>query len=352
MRRDAQVRACLTTKRLSVLSEDAHVYPANDTPLARRVAVVVEETLRNLPGGGIGGVVAGALDALTTGYALAELIWDTDSPGTLRRVAWRDPRKFVLLADAGGNVVAVRPSHLPDSEPMAAARFVLYTYQSRYGSPLGESDLAAAYEPWWRKQTLNRMWLSALDRFGTPPVVATIPPGFPQKDADDLARQLARLQTESAITVPSGITVEFDRQRLEPGAGFAAAVSYQDAQIARAILGQELTSSGGAGTGSYALGKVHQGVSDDWIQSLRSDLAATVLTGQLSRRITEAVFGDARLAPVITFPNLTDVELLARRETISLLLSGKVVAPDESWIRGWLGVPNGDPQNTEGATDE
>ena len=333
MRRDAQVRSCLTTKRLSVLSEEAHVYPANDTPDAKRAAHLVDDLLH-----GIGAVVGGALDALATGYALGELVW-SDATGGLDAVRWHDPRRFVLLAGADGRVAAIRPVATPDADTIGAARFVLYTYQSRYGSPFGESDLVAAYEPWWRKQALNRLWLSALDRFGTPPVVATIPAGFPQRDADELARQLARLQTESAITVPAGITVEFDRQRLEPGAGFAAATQYQDAQIARAILGQELTSQAGAGSGSYALGKVHQGVGDDWIQSLRADIAASLLTHQLARRITQAVLGDVRLAPRITFPNLTDAELAARREAVTMLLSGNVVAPDEGWIRGWLGVP-------------
>lgn len=338
MRRDAQVRSCLTTKRLSVLSEDAHVYPANDSADAKRAANLVEEMLRRLPGG-VGAVVDGALDALATGYALGELIWDAHD-GTLSRIRWHDPRRFALLADATGAIVAIKPIGVGlDAAPIPRERFVLYTYGSRYGSPFGESDLIAAHEPWWRKQTLNRMWLSALDRFGTPPVVATIPTGFGQKMADDLAAQLARLQTESAITVPSGIGIAFDQQRLEPGAGFLSAVAYQDAQIARAVLGQELGSQAGSGTGSYALGKVHQAVGDDWIQSLRSDIAASLLTAQLARRITETYFGDTLNAPTITFPNLTDAELLARRETIGLLLSGKVVAPDESWIRGWLGVP-------------
>ncbi|MBC8143163.1 MAG: DUF935 family protein [Armatimonadetes bacterium] len=343
MRRDAQVRSCLTTKRLSVLSEDAHVYPANDSADAKRAARLVEETLRRLPGG-IGAVVSGALDALATGYALGELVWDAEN-GYLAQIRWHDPRRFALLADASGAVVAIKPVGAgTDTAPIPRERFVLYTYQSRYGSPFGESDLIAAHEPWWRKQTLNRMWLSALDRFGTPPVVATIPTGFGQKMADDLAAQLARLQTESAITVPAGVGVTFDQQRLEPGAGFLSAVAYQDAQIARAVLGQELGSQAGTGAGSYALGKVHQAVGDDWIQSLRSDIAASLLSAQIARRITETFFGDAQNAPTITFPNLTDAELLARRETVGLLLSGKVVAPDEAWIRGWLGVPEGETQ--------
>ncbi len=337
MIRDAQVRACLTTKQLSVLSEQATVHPADGSPDALRAAQIVEAQIAQLRGGW-GRIVAGALDALVWGVAVGEYVWADD--GTLAQIAWHDPRRVQLWADAYGSVEYVTVRDAPDVR-FPASRFVLYAHNARWGRAWGDGDLGAAYEPWQRKQMLNRMWLSALDRFGTPPVVGKFPSVWRQEEADRLAHQLANLQTESAITVPDGVEVTFENPRVEPGAGFEQAITYQDRQIARALLGQELTTQTGQGA-SHALGKVHQSVADDWVQSLRSEIAETVLTHGVARAIIATMLGEnyaATVTPRVAFPNLSPDELAARASLIETLIRGDVVAPAEGWIRSFLGVP-------------
>jgi phage gp29-like protein len=143
------------------------------------------------------------------------------------------------------------------------------------------------------------------------------------------------------MSMPEGweIAAPLDLGRVEPGRAFLTAITYEDQQIARAVLGQDLTSTGGSGSGSYALGKVSQGVSDDWIQSLRIDLAECVLTSQIARAICLYSLGPAAPVPTVKFPNLTDSELAARRDLIGQMVTGQVVAPSESWIRSFLGLP-------------
>ena len=142
--------------------------------------------------------------------------------------------------------------------------FVHYAYQSRFGNPYGESDLVAAYRPWNQKDLVQRMWLHALDRFGSPIPVARVPASWSQEDIDNLSRLLARLQNESSLVVSDEVTLEnnFDAGRVEPARAFHTAADWYDGQIARSILGQELTTQGssGGGSGSYALGRVHEGV--------------------------------------------------------------------------------------------
>jgi phage gp29-like protein len=343
MQRDAQVRACLTTKRLAVLSESVEVHPSDGTAHARRAADVVRAQLACLPGGAAG-IVAGALDALAMGYAVGEIVWAID--GSLAAVKWHDPRRFAFRAAVDGTVEEVEvldAAATGGGLRFSADRFVLYAYQPRYGSPFGESDLTAAYEPWTRKAALRKMWLTALDRFGTPLPVARVPSGWSQEQADRLAAQLSNANNESALVVPSEVQIDaiLDTGRVEPARAFVAAIEYEDIQIARAILGQELTTQAGGGHGSYALGRVHQGVQDDWIQALRADLAESVLTQQVARRIAVMSLGPDAPAPRVAFPNLTPTELSARRELIGALLDGAVVAPSEPWLRSWLGVPEG-----------
>jgi phage gp29-like protein len=339
MQRDAQVRACLTTKRLSVLSEQVEVHPAGTSPLAVKAADVVREQLAALPGGPAA-VLTGALDALALGFAIGELLWNPD--GTLGSVFYHDPRRFAFHGDAYGDVEEVEV--LDAGLRWPRDRFVLFTYQGKYGSPYGESDLVAAYRAWSEKDLIRRMWLTALDRFGTPTPIARVPTNWTQAECDHLAAQLRGIHAESALVVPNDVELGaiLDAHRVEPGAGFHTAVLYQDAQIARSILGQEMTSAGNSGAGggaSFSLAQVHLEVQNDWIQALRADLAETVLTNQVARPIVAMTLGPDAPCPKVRFPNLSDAEMAARRSVIAAMIAGKVVAPTEAWIRSFLGLP-------------
>ena len=188
---------------------------------------------------------------------------------------------------------------------------------------------------------LRKLWMTALDRFGSPLPVARVPVGWPQSEMNTLADQLANTNNESSLVIPNEVQLDtvLDSGRVEPARAFLAAVAYEDTQIARALLGQELTTESGSGGGSRALGQVHQDVLDDRIQSLRTEIAQTVLTGQIARRITAVALGPDAPVPRVSFPNLTPAEIEARQKLLSALLTGQVVAPTEGWIRGWLGVP-------------
>jgi phage gp29-like protein len=337
MQRDPQVRACLTTKRLSVLSESAEVHPADDSTAAKQTAATVEEAINAIPGG-VPGLVSGALDALAMGFALGELVWGTD--GHLECVKWHDPRRFRFESDDWGNLTGARV--LDAGMVLDRSRFVLYSYQSRYGNPYGEPDLLAAYRPWVSKDLVQRMWLSALDRFGAPIPVARVPTSWSQSEVNALSALLAKLQNESALVLTNDVEIDvtLDAGRVEPARAFATAAEWLDTQIARAILGQELTTQGSSGGGgSYALGKVHQDTLTDWIQAIRSEIAEVLLSGQVAKVICETMHGPGAPVPSVRFPNLSAADLQARKELVEAMVSGGVIAPAESWIRQYLGLP-------------
>lgn len=334
MERDAQVRACLNTKRLSVLSETALVRPGDDSAAAASAAALVGKQLAAIPGG-IAGIVTGCLDALVMGYAVGELVYD--NAGNLASLRWHDPRRFAAVAGPDFDMEGVE---LLDGDPLLfpSSRFLWYTYQGRYGNPYGESDLVAAYRDFSEKETIRRMWLTGLDRFAVPTPVASVPLSWSQGQVDDLAKKLGTLQSETALVVPDPVKIGFDLNsgRVEPAKAYVTAIEYHDTQIARGILGQDMTTQGN--TGSLASAVVQQDVLTDWVQGLRSDIAGAV-SSQVCGRLCELLCGPGVAAPVLSFPNLSGVELAVRRELISAMVTGAVVAPGEGWIRDYLGLP-------------
>ena len=346
MMRDAQVNACVRTKQFSVLSETADVFPGDGTAAAERAADAVRAAFARIPGG-VSGIVSGALDAIVMGYAVGELVWD--GVGGLSKVLWHDPRRFVAVADDVGDLEAV---DLPDRDlRFDAARFVWYAYNARYGNPYGESDLTPAFRYYTQKDQVQRMWMMALDRFGAPTPVAYVPHSFGQARSDALANQLGNLQTDTAIVVENDVRVTYDLEhtRTEPAKAYDTASQYLDAQIARAILGQDLTTNG-TGGGSYALGKVHADVLTDRVQMLRSEIAEVVLTEQVARRICLYACGAQVTPPVVRFPNLSAGDMQARAALVDAMLKGRVVAPEEAWLRAYLGLPAQSSVATKGET--
>ena len=109
-----------------------------------------------------------------------------------------------------------------------------------------------------------------------------------------------------------------------------------------------MTSAGNSGAGggsSFALAQVHLEIQNDWVEALRADLAESVLTDQIARRIVTMALGPDAPCPMVRFPNLSNAEMAARRSLIASMIDGSVIAPTESWIRTYLGLPEA---NTHG----
>ena len=311
MQTDAQVRACLTTKRLHILSGEIVVTPFDDSARAKKAARLVEQAVQNTLGGWEA-IASGALDALAMGLAVGEILWNDGEihSGEMQSVVWHDPRRFAFHYAGGGGYEIAQVEVLETEERFPADRFILFAYQSRWNCPLGASDLRAAFAPWERKLALQAMWVSALDRFGAPTPVARVPVSWHAEDTERFARQLASLQNESAFVVPFDVeltTLSCMGGSNEPGGAFLAAVDFENREIARAILGQELTthSSGSGGSGSLALGKVHSGVLENAVRATRREIAQKVLTAQIARPVCAALLGDTAPVPRVAWAEET-----------------------------------------------
>ena len=104
----------------------------------------------------------------------------------------------------------------------------------------------------------------------------------------DLSRNLA-------IVYPSEIEIGTLGGAKEASSGFMEAIEFHNREIARAILGQTLTTDEGRRVGSLALGKVHLQVLVLQLSSLRQELADRVMTEQVIRPLVELNFGPGEI---------------------------------------------------------
>jgi len=295
---DAHLRACFNLKRLGILSVDWRLEPADESPEARLARDFVLYNLQTMAGG-VFSLLWRALDALAKGFAVLEKLyeWRTAPPyeglWVLKGFKAKDPALFTFEVDAFRNVRALI-LNAPDGQRIALPRekFILYAYNARYESPAGESDLRAAYAHWRSKQRILQMWDLFLAKYASPTLIGVYRRSLPPNQQDELLRALDRVQQETAMVVPEDVEVRALELKQSGAESFADAITYHNAEIAKSLLGETLTTDEGQRVGSLALGQVHLKVLQTQLRALRADLAERVMQDQVIRPLLQLNFGN------------------------------------------------------------
>ena len=340
---DPQVKACLSTKKFAALSQHWEIHAASESPEDIQIADFVRSVLANMRSSVLD-TLYDVLDALAFGVSIVEINYALIETGPnagkvgLASLRSKDPSGFVFETDAFATVTALRgvngDAYPPD-------KFLRYAWLPQYESPLGQSDLQAAYKPWFVKQQLLKWWAKYLEKFGLPTVMGTYDPnkGYGPDQQRELLAIVAQVHNESAVVLPSDMHLGLLETARAQSAGFAEAIEYLDRAIAKSILGQTLTTDSTSNGSSYALGSVHRDILGFYVAKLKRDLEETVIGAQLLAPLVAYNFGPNAACPkfVLGTPDAGQQE--ASGKLIADLVAGNVVAPTEPWIRGYLGLP-------------
>lgn len=307
MQTDSMIQTVLTVKRLGVLATDFHIRPSADTASAKQKAAFIEEAFSRMEGSP-GTILSGAMDAFAKGWSVQEAIYAPKGGRIwLQAVKPKDPQLFGLEVDEFGNIhqLNLRLPGRPD-ETLPRDKFILWANREQYRRPKGRSDLDAAYPHWKAKQTLLGAWKLHLERFAMPTVLGKFQRGLPAEEQASLSRQLRELSQNVAIVFPSEIDISTLGANKEQSQGFMDALDFHNREIARAVLGQTLTTDEGRRVGSLAMGKVHLQVLLVQLESLRKELADRVMTEQVIRPLIELNFGPGELPKFVFEPMKLD----------------------------------------------
>lgn len=350
MQKDAQVQACLTIKKLAVLSRGWEVHPASDEPNDREVADFVRFTLEDMRGSVLD-VLFNTLDALAKGFSLMEINWKLidraphEGRVGLASIKSKDPSTFAFDMDEFLNVKSLKRtgdvSGLKSRNTgcdLPPGKFVVYSYMPRYESPYGTSDLRAAYKHYWSKDVLTRFLNLYLEKYGSPTAKGSYKRGTPRAAQEELLKVLDKIQQETAIVIPDDVQIELLEAQRGGEAGYLSALEFHDKQISKAILCQTLMTDEGTRVGSFALAKVHMDVLKMCLKKLKRDLEESVMLEQVIRRLVDYNFTVASY-PTFSLGPIDDRDVEQFANAIAKLISGEVIRPDEGWIREYLGLP-------------
>jgi len=290
MQKDAQVQSCLNTKKFAVLSGGWDVQPASPDPDDAEIAGFIKFCLDDMRGS-VQDVLFNVLDALAKGFSICEINYKVIAEGPyagmigLDSIKGKDPSAFGFDMDEFLNIRSL----VYFQQELPTDKFIIYTYMPGYELPYGQSDLRAAYKHWWSKEVILKFWNLYLEKFGMPTAKGSYRRGMPKDQQDELLRVLDKIQQETALVIPEDVKVELLEAQRGGDAGYRDAIEFHNKQIAKAILGQTLTSDEGK-VGSLAMARVHQDVLGFYVQKLKRDLEETVMGEQVIRRLVDYNF--------------------------------------------------------------
>lgn len=260
---DDEIGQAAETRKDALLSTPFRIEPS-DTPEAELLKQELDEWFFE--------VATAAHNALWSGYSVQEAVYQQTSTHIglqwigEKPMQWFEPKndgRLILRTDGSG----------VEREVDQRFKFFLTRRNAAYENPYGKALLSMLYWPHFFKTNGFKFWAKFLERFGTPILLGKCE----DSETEDMSTALLNAHSQSVISIDAKDDVEIlSNGSGNAGASFEIFDKVLTQRIQRVILGQTLT-SGTDGTGSRALGEVHENVRKD---KLKSDIRLITPTVQ------------------------------------------------------------------------
>ncbi|GAB6170773.1 hypothetical protein JCM15765_02510 [Paradesulfitobacterium aromaticivorans] len=310
MKIDPHVSACVFARKSGVLSKEWDVAPATQEPRDLEIAEFVKENLKNL---NFDQDLRQMLEAPYMGFRAMEIMWEERAGRWwVQALKARPVRRFAFGID--GDLRVLSHSSLND-EPAPPAKFVLVQHEEDDENPYGERIFSRCYWPWVFKKHGFKFWAIFTEKYGMPTAVGKYQPGATPEDKNKLLEALDSLVQDAAVAIPANAELELKETSGDKAEVHRLFLTFCNAEISKAILGQTLTTEMGD-TGSYSAAQVHQEVKEDIVEA-DAKMVMAALNDQLIRPLVEFNFGPQDNYPTFRiFYKEDDIQKdLAERDT-------------------------------------
>lgn len=330
--KDLHYASVLQTRKLAVAGLPIKITPADESRAAKQAAALCEDVLGRLD---LPALAIDLLDAVSKGYGVAELMWDTRGKLWMPTAALhREPQWFCWDRDTGQQLRLVDGS--AEGMVLPEHKFVLHTPKIRSGIALLGGLARSALWAWVFKSHAMRDWAAFCELFGQPMRVGKYDAGATKADVAVLRRAVTEIGSDAAAVIPANMVIEF----VESGSKTASADLYQrlmmymDAQVSKAVLGQTGTTDMG---GSYAQSKVHDEVRSDLLRADARALASTLRRDVLRPVVTLNLGPDAPMPQIeLVVEEPEDMTALADQLNKLVPLG---LGVEQDWVREKWGIP-------------
>lgn len=255
---DDEIAQAVETRLDALLAAPFRLEP-NDTKEAELLSSMIKQWYFE--------IVSCGLNALFFGYSVQEAVYEVKPEGYIgiqwigeKPMQWFEPKN-------DGRLIFRQDGVITEKEVDQKFKFFLTRRKASYEYPYGKALLATLYWLFFFKQNGFKFWAKFLERFGTPILLGKV--NSKNTTTDDMNNALLNAHAQSVLSIDGKDDVQVLGTSGASGTAGAAFESFNNQlvrQIQKVVLGQTLT-SGTDGTGSRALGQVHENVRLDKLKS-------------------------------------------------------------------------------------
>ncbi|MGY5789063.1 DUF935 domain-containing protein len=329
--RDLHYAGVLSTRKRQVAGLEVTVEAATDAPDDVKAADLVREVVSR---DCFQDELVDILDAIGKSFSATEIIWDTSEgqwmPSALK---WRDPRWFEFDRDDGETLRLRGEAGVEDLKPFG---WIIHRAKVKSGLTIRGGLARAVAWTYLFKSFTTRDWAIFCEAYGQPVRFGKYGPDAKEEDKSVLLNAVTSIGSDFAAIIPDSMTVEFVNGNISGNHElYEKRVDWLDRQVSKVVLGQ--TSTTDAQKGSYAVGRVHDGVREDIEISDAQQLRAT-LNRDLVRPLVDLNLGRRKAYPKIRIgrPDAEDIDKLVKNVTTLVPFGLRV---GMSTMRDKVGLP-------------
>ena len=295
LKTDAHLSSVLQTRKRAVISLDRRIVGQNEEDGKEdKIAAFVREEFAGIQN--FSAKLYDMLSALEVGFSIVEVIWKQRADGKIGIEDLKARCQDIFVFDKDNNLRLLTKEAPLEGIPVPERKFLVFTFDPKYGNPYGTSLLQQVYWPWFFKKHGIKFWAIFVEKFAIPTVVARIPEGVSEEDEEKVKRFIEKIKVATGVTVPEGIIFDLlEANKKGTVQTYNDFINFMNAEISKGILGQTLTTQEGK-VGSYALAKVHENVRLDILEA-DADFLASVINDQLIRWLVDWNFPNVESYP-------------------------------------------------------
>ncbi len=346
--RDPHISAVMESAKLNVAGMKWDVSPylkgTEKKPSARNQAVAdfVRDTLKTSSQPSQNGGIVYAfpqhiynwMDALGKGFSASEIVWDItpDKGVRIKDIINRPQRRFQF--DAVDRSLKLRTIEAPYYGIMLPPKkFIVHRCSSQWDNPFGDAKDQSLYWIWLFKRTVRKFWMQHL-QVGASSIPIVKHPASANKELKAEALGIAEMIRNGAFgRIPDNFEIIWAEAKnaIQNAEAYERFDRTMDDEASKCINGQTLTAeaSSNVGTGSRALGTVHQ-VTQTQRDIFRAEGMSSTLNATVVPWTCDYNFSNLDGYPQFRF-DLEDSEDLSKESTIvkNLTDAGFDLDPEE-----------------------
>lgn len=328
--RDTDAFAVLQKRKMAVIAREWSVQAVSDSKRDQEIADFVTENLKNIK---FDYVCLDLLDAQLYGYAVSEIIWGyRNGRYIVEGLLSRRPDRF--LFDVEMNLRLKTESSPFKGEIMPNNKFVVHRFGQKYNDPYGTGLGQKLYWPVFFKKNGLKFWLIFSEKFGNPTAVGSYHNGASEQQKRALNEALESFSHDTAVTIPEGMKIELiEAKRSGSVDTYSQLMAFLDKQIAKAVLGETLTTDIG-NAGSRAASQTHNEVRLELVRG-DADLLSDTINEQLIKPLVAYNFPDAE--PPKVWRDVSETKDLSQRVEIDTKLHSMGYQPTPEYIQETYG---------------